>query len=205
MVNDFLFRTEDFRRDEVLSYYVKGAADDRVIDTLVGRTPAVLEGSRGVGKSFLMRVAEQRLRQDFPSKRVMPVYVTFAVATLIANPTPAKFRAWMMSRIAASFLKSASEFGLVLRTGSSLDRLANRDASGVSAMEKLAADYENSWRNEGGDPDSSQAPDPELFLEALQEFSEENKLTRTIILIDEAAHVFIPAQQREFFTLMRSL
>ncbi|MDQ0757312.1 hypothetical protein [Arthrobacter sp. B3I4] len=205
MASDFLFRTEDFRRDEVLEYYVKGVADDKVIDALLGRTPAVLEGSRGVGKSFLMRVAEQRLRQDFAVKRIMPVYVTFAVATLISNPTPEKFRAWMMSRIAASFLKSASEFGLALRVGSSLDRLANRDQSGVSVMERLAVDYENSWRNEGADPDLAEAPDPELFLEALQEFSEENNLTRTIILIDEAAHVFIPAQQREFFTLMRSL
>jgi hypothetical protein len=117
---DLFFRTEDIRQDEVLSYLVETATDRRIIDTLKGRSPVVLKGSRGVGKSFLLRVAEAELTRDFRTKRILPVYVTFARASLIKVPTADRFLAWMVSKISNRIVRTASMFGLALPGGSAI-------------------------------------------------------------------------------------
>ena len=62
---EFFYRTEDIRSDEVLDYFVETKEDRRIVDSLKGRNPTILEGSRGVGKSFLFRVAEAETPQRF--------------------------------------------------------------------------------------------------------------------------------------------
>ena len=70
---DFFFRTEDIRPDEVLKYFVETTKDRQVVDALKNRNPVVLVGSRGVGKSFLLRVAQKELMDSFDANRIFPV------------------------------------------------------------------------------------------------------------------------------------
>ena len=50
---NFRYRTEDFMLNEILESYVETSTDRRIVDKLKSRSPIVLRGSRGVGKSFL--------------------------------------------------------------------------------------------------------------------------------------------------------
>lgn len=48
-------------------------------------------------------------------------------------------------------------------------------------------------------------PNLDGFLNLVQDLCEELNIARVVLFIDEAAHVFLPQQQREFFTLFRDL
>lgn len=48
-------------------------------------------------------------------------------------------------------------------------------------------------------------PDLDSFKDAIESACLELQIKRVVFLIDEAAHIFVPSQQREFFTMMRDL
>jgi hypothetical protein len=51
-MEDFFFRTEDIKKDEVLDYFVESEHDRTIVNGLKSRNPIVLAGSRGVGSLF---------------------------------------------------------------------------------------------------------------------------------------------------------
>src|SRR5262249_8895659 len=61
------------------------------------------------------------------------------------------------------------------------------------------------WRNPGGVVDGSAVPTVDDLKDALEDLTGELGLKRFVLLIDEAAHIFLPEQQRQFFTLFRDL
>ena len=117
---EFFYRTEDIRPDEVINYFVETREDRRIVNSLKGRNPAILEGSRGVGKSFLFRVAEAELNNDFEEQRVFPVYVTFNRSSLVSTPDPTRFQHWMIARICSRVVRSLRQRGLVLQPAEGL-------------------------------------------------------------------------------------
>ena len=82
-MSEFIFRTEDIKPEEILGLYVETAKDKRVVDLLKTANPVILEGSRGTGKSFLLRVAEAQLFTSFQTERVLPVYLSFVKSSLL--------------------------------------------------------------------------------------------------------------------------
>ena len=84
-MNEFLIRTEDIDNSELLKIFVETQQDRELLEMLKNRTPVVLIGSRGVGKSFLMKVAAAELKRDFAEKHVLPVYLTFIKSTHLRN------------------------------------------------------------------------------------------------------------------------
>jgi len=56
-MSEFIIRTEDIKSEEILGLYVETARDKRIVELLKSPNPVVLEGSRGTGKSFLLRVS----------------------------------------------------------------------------------------------------------------------------------------------------
>ena len=72
-------------------------------------------------------------------------------------------------------------------------------------MKKIAIDYENSWKNPTQVIDTTSLPTIDSFKDAIEEICEELNIKRINLLIDEAAHIFRPEQQRQFFTLFRDL
>jgi predicted AAA+ superfamily ATPase len=63
--HEFRFRTEDFRLEEIESQFVATDQEREIVAGLKAASPIILEGSRGTGKSFLMRVAEVELNKAF--------------------------------------------------------------------------------------------------------------------------------------------
>jgi hypothetical protein len=79
-----------------------------------------------------------------------------------------------------------------------------RDAQ-PSLMEQIETIYENSWKGGTSANIPGNVPGPEILIDAVEDLCRSAQLDRVVLLVDEAAHVFIPEQQRQFFTLMRDL
>jgi hypothetical protein len=206
---DFFFRTEDIKPEEVESYFVETRRDRDIITALKARNPVVLSGSRGVGKSFLLRVAENELNKDFDSQRVLAVYVSFNRSSLINTTDPQQFQHWMLARICSRVTRTLHTKGLLNLTAKATSILSGGSSSGLgddeTLIEKLAKSYEESWKGVQPSIDTSALPSLDDFRDAIEDICEAAKINRMVVLIDEAAHILIPEQQRQFFTLFRDL
>lgn len=206
---DFFFRTEDIKPEEVDSYFVETRQDREIINALKARNPIVLSGSRGVGKSFLLRVAENELNQDFESQRVLAVYVSFNRSSLINTTDPQQFQHWMLARICSRIIRTLHQKGLLNGANKATTILSGGSKAILgddeTIIEKLAQSYEDSWKNDPQSVDTSVLPSLDDFRDAIEDTCEAANIGRMVILIDEAAHILIPEQQRQFFTLFRDL
>ncbi len=207
-MSDFFYRTEDIRPSDIHEFYVDSKQDRNIVDALKNRNPSILVGSRGVGKSFLLRVAEWELWEEFEAQRVVPVYISFVKSSLLQSNDPEQFKHWMLARICSVMLRTLKKHGLFGGAQASARFLAGSseatDAS-KTAIEKIAEQYEMSWKEPGVHICAHEIPDVESFKEAVEDLSEELNVKRFVLLFDEAAHIFVPEQQRQFFTLFRDL
>lgn len=207
-MSDFFYRTEDIKPDEVKQFFVESVQDRRIIDALKGRNPIVLVGSRGVGKSFLLRVAQSELLEEFSTNKAFPIYVTFNRSSLLQSSDPEQFKHWMLAKLCAGLIRQLWKFGLLSPTPAGISLLAGSSitpALGKLKIEELAESYEESWRSPNQKIDVSSLPSIDSFKDALEDLSGDLGVERFIFLIDEAAHIFLPEQQRQFFTLFRDL
>lgn len=206
-MSDFFYRTEDIGPKDILDFFVETEEDRSAIDQLKGRNPTVLIGSRGVGKSFLMRVAEQELLATYKESRVVPVYVTFVSSSLLRTDDPNQFRHWMLARLCTAILRTVRKVGLLVSTPASANVLAGLRAgpTDTAPLESLIKSYEASWKTPGQAVDASVIPSVEDVKYSLEDLAEELGVNRFALFMDEAAHIFLPSQQRQFFTLFRDL
>lgn len=207
-MTDFFFRTEDIRPEEVSKYFVETKQDRRIVDVLKARNPTILVGSRGVGKSFLLRVAQYELLTEFQTDRIFPVYVTFSRSSLIQSSDHEQFKHWMLARICSALIRALWQNGLLAIAPNGLSVLAGSDLSSQlskSKIEEIAELFENSWQNPNQAIDIKQLPSADTLKDTVEDLCVTLKINRIVLLIDEAAHIFLPEQQRQFFTLFRDL
>ncbi|MBM4776855.1 MAG: hypothetical protein GQE15_04055 [Archangiaceae bacterium] len=200
-----LYRTEDIATEELGQLFVETQLDRRIIDSLKERTPVVLVGSRGVGKSFLLRVAQAELNATITTNRVLPVYVSFSRTSLIQTSDPLQFQHWMMARMCHQLQRTLAKSGFVTQPTSVLSGVLGSFSSSPSKLEQIMSQYEESWKTPGQQVDPTGIPDADMFLDAIEEICSQVSLSRISFFVDEAAHVLVPAQQRQFFTLFRDL
>ncbi len=204
-MSDFYYRTEDIRPDSILKYFVEIAEDRDIVDALKRRNPTILVGSRGTGKSFLLRVAEAELNRDLDSEKVLAVYSTFTMSPLIQTTDRHQFTHWMLARLAANLVR------VVRRRYSSLPESIKKiggiaNESGRTAIERIAESYEESWTHgTAARIDPKGIPTADSFKEAVEETCITLGLQRVAFFIDEATHILLAEQQRQFFTLFRAL
>lgn len=205
---DFFYRTEDIKPNEVAQYFVETKQDRRIIDALKQQTPVILVGSRGVGKSFLLRMAQAELSRDLTKERVLPVYVTLNRSSLIKSSDPEQFHHWMLARMCHALIRAIKKLGLVVDVPRAAGTFAGgrfEINGGKTRVEQIVEAFERSWKTPGSYVDIEGLPSVDEFLEATEDLCEALDLRRVTFLIDEAAHVLLPAQQRQFFTLYRDL
>ncbi len=205
---DFIIRTEDLRPEEVLKLFVSTARDAEIVTALKSPMPIVIEGSRGTGKSLLMRVCEQEQLKEFNSKRVLQVYLSFAKSSLLNSADPQQFQHWMLARLCARILRSLAQQGFESKPTTAVKVLSGgstRISSSPLKLEAVAEEFENSYKKPGRSVDADSIPLVEDFKDAVQDLCEELGIRRLNVLFDEAAHIFRPEQQRQFFTLFRDL
>lgn len=204
-MSEFVFRTEELTSRQISELYVSSEYEQGIIDKLKAPSPVLLVGSRGVGKSFLFKVCEIQMLEEFESKKVLPVSLTFRKASLLKSGTPEQFQHWMLCRICTEVMRAVKRAGKLATISKSLMLLAGEDSSEPSKIDKIISEFENSWKTPGSVIDTNEIPSLDDFLNAIEDICEELDIERIVLLIDEAAHVFYPQQQREFFTLFRDL
>lgn len=205
---DFFFRTEDIRPDEVLDYFVETLQDRQIVDALKNRNPIILIGSRGVGKSFLLRVAQRELQDSFETERVFPVYISFVRSSLLQSSDPEQFKHWMLARICSSIMRALNKAGMLGGVPRSISLLAGNSVTqpiGTTRVENIVEAYENSWKHPRATIDIEGLPSIDDLKDALEDLADTLNIRRFVLFIDEAAHIFLPEQQRQFFTLYRDL
>lgn len=198
-MNKFYYRTESIKKDDLLKLYVGGTNERSIVDQFKSKQHTILEGSRGSGKSFLMKVAQTELLNEYEENRIIPVYITFMHSTLIHSPSPNQFHFWMMAKIIRATLKVLNKKGIIINNYAQ-SLLGNLEDNN---LQKLISEYETSYKNPEQIIDPSKLPEISDLNDALEEISQENSIHYFKYFFDEAAHVFRPDQQRQFFTLFR--
>ncbi|MEV0089725.1 AAA family ATPase [Saccharopolyspora sp. NPDC050642] len=207
MSNELNFRTEDLTPEEIDRYFIETPADRATIDAIKTKKTVVIQGARGVGKSFLLHVAKKELDESFESEKVLAVYVTLNKASLLKTSDSDKFKHWMLAKICNRVMRAARKKGLIRARSTVFSSLApDKDDDALEPrLEQLEERLEESWRSVEPVKDFDSSLDPESITDAIEDLCQDTGLRRVVLLVDEAAHVFIPNQQRQFFTLMRDL
>jgi len=198
-MNKFYYRTESIKKDEILKLFVGGDSENKIIESFCSQQHVVLEGSRGSGKSFLMKVSQSNLSNSYEQTKVIPIYITFMHSTLIHSPTPNQFHFWMMTKIIRETLKVLTKKGIIVSNyAQSLigDLTDNK-------LQTLIQQFESSYKTPNKTIDPSELPEISDLNDAIEEICTENDISYFNYFFDESAHVFRPEQQRQFFTLFR--
>jgi hypothetical protein len=198
-------RTEDLKREEILDLFVPTATDKEIVRLLKAATPIVLEGSRGTGKSFLLRVAEIELDNSFAESKVLPVYVSFIRSSLVHTTDPHQLQHWMLAKICNRVVRSLKARGISSVFESTILTGSSNPSHEPTVLEKLEAEFENSYKNPDHAISTIAVPTVEQFKDAIEEICQRHEINRLCLLFDEAIHIFRPHQQRQFFTLFRDL
>lgn len=204
-MSELIFRTEELTNRQIAELYVDSEYEQSIIDKLKAPSPVLLIGSRGVGKSFLFKMSEIQMLQEFAENKVLPVFLTFRKASLLKSANLEQFQSWMLSRICSEVLRALKKTGKLSPISDGLSLLAGEESVESSRIDDIAKAFEESWRKPGELIDVTEIPTLDDFLDTVEDLCEELDISRIVLFIDEAAHVFLPQQQREFFTLFRDL
>mgnify|MGYP002515808475 FL=1 len=205
----FTLRTEDLSIEEISKFYVDTKHDRENVEFLKSNVTGLLIGSRGTGKTMLLKVAEKELLEKFELNRTLPVFVSFSSAALVDNEEE-KFKKWMLSKILFVLQGQLKELGL-LKTKNIFSLLLGKESEETDELaikiNQLIDKLEKSWKKGVIDeePVTPFVEDIDYFKELLHSICTELSIKSIVFLFDEACHNFLPKQQREFFTLFRDL
>ena len=202
-MNEFVFRTEELTDRQVMDLGVLSEYENSIIDKLIAPSPVLLVGSRGVGKTFLFKMAEIRMLNEFEKEKILPVTLTFRKASLLKSGNEYQFQYWMLGRICSEVLRAIRKTGKLSAISHNLSLLAGNQDTQSSKIDEIVKKFEDSWKNPGIRVEAESIPSLDDFLNTVEDLCEELDISRIVLFIDEAAHVFYPEQQREFFTLFR--
>lgn len=218
---EFIFRTEDIKSKDLINIFVETKMDRDNLNYLKSKSPLLLEGSRGTGKTMLLRVAENELDEAFEKKRELAVFVSFSKAIFVdANHDISYFRNWMLSKILFALKRKLEKKGILLSSTGILGKYFNFVENKEDILKKLD-DFifmmENSWHNKSDITEEVNKifgieparvgvlKELDYFKALIEDICEACEIERIVLLFDEACHNLIPLQQREFFTMFRDL
>jgi AAA+ ATPase superfamily predicted ATPase len=173
-MSEFYLRTESIKQSDILNLSVVNSADRKILEALKSNEPCLLEGSRGTGKSFLMRVAELELEEE--SSKNVTVFVPFNMSSLITTEDNLQFYHWMLAKTLKYLLNKLRKKGVVV-SGLTANLLSNDESDtedGVQvSLKQIVKMFEDSYKG-NSTLDISSLPDIEDVKEAIQLICEEN-------------------------------
>lgn len=203
-MSEAFIRTEDIDPKEVKSFFVETDNDRDIINSLKGTQPLLLVGSRGTGKTMLLRVAEQELTNEFNKERVLPVFVNLVTCNIHDSSDLLKI---LISRTLIGLQHSLKSNGILL-SGSIFKPITDIKINPiVSKLEK----YINETSTDSSGENSIEInndlirTDTAKLIDFLFDLCNEFNIKRIVFFFDEACQVFQPTQQRIFFDFFRSL
>lgn len=194
LVSVFEERAENLSEEELTEWTVLSEAEKQIIRKLTGPGAKLLSGPRGSGKSTLFKIAYFELMK---TQAALPVYVNFSKALALeplfhshANATR-WFRQWVLAKVIIGLSDSCSKWQLPVAT-IPVD-ICNKAAIFIANLEA------------GNPPDDSLDLTPSSVSKLICDAAEQCGVTRSVLLLDDAAHAFSVKQQREFFEIFREL
>jgi hypothetical protein len=207
-------RAEDLSSQQVLTLFAGASGDDALVAKLMSPGTYLLQGSRGTGKTMLLRVAYERTIRERPD--ILPVLVSFSryLATYnISTPQSdaySPFRNWVFAKLLTGMRES-------------IERLKPEHANIAGAFGPIPlTDYTRRLESHYQDPTVADpsanakvlgVPETELL-----EFARLDHLADRVLAVvdksgfnsvafylDEAAQSFAEELQPAFFSLVRHL
>lgn len=218
-------RTESLDDEYIKKYFID--RNDGKIDRLLDCEQYLLEGSRGIGKTMLMKMAEITANSRFNTEGVLAVWVSFEESLRLEriqvskNASVDPFLQWTMGKILLEILNRI----LLLKPAcvDELDVRLKKIFNKENQVNKISV-YINQLRGyvdilEQGDISSNEEieeqdisvelrrilDNPISFKNFILQLCLDVGIERVVLLFDEAAHVFSTQQQEKFFTLFKSL
>lgn len=192
----FTLRAEDLSEDELEKWTGKVENDEAILARLKGAGAKVLVGPRGSGKSNYLRRAYFELRRQ---RKSLVAYINFSShlalePLMLGNPRALEyFRQWLVYKIIVG-VHAAEDNGVALP--SDLVELAGVGRTFINTLQTRV----------GVEPEETPLEvAPSELLQLLERWASELGRRRCVLLMDDAAHAFMPQQQREFFELFRAL
>lgn len=213
-------RCEDLIYEQIAKLTVLGDFERKVVDTLKQSGAHLLQGSRGVGKSMLLRQAEVEMDSDFVVARKLCVYVNFKTSTLLEGVKAEKrdaFQVWVGAKILQALYDKLIMLDLVGHDDiqdpyfkvfgiQSVKGVQSTLKEKIHLLQKLAmATNRDFVIKEIGSSFLDRVNDVTFLQELLKEILDAFKIEKLILLFDEAAHTFIPSQQEIFFEIFKLL
>ena len=214
-------RCEDLLVEQINQVSVIGDFERRMIHAAKGSGANLLEGARGVGKSMLLRIAEFELDRDFEKDRKLAVYVNFKTSTLLEGVKADErdaFQIWVNIKILEALHEKLLALNLIAKSGSGDPYFRVFGVSSVGEtkalleekihlLQKLAFNRQDQSTiiAQIGTDFLAKAQDTTFLANIIKEVCDGFALTKIILLFDEAAHTFIPAQQNIFFEIFKLL
>lgn len=213
-------RSEDLVYEQIAQLTVLGDFERKIVDTLKQSGAHLLQGSRGVGKSMLMRQAEVEMDSDFNRDHKLCVYVNFKTSTLLEGVRAEQrdaFQVWVGAKILQSLYEKLIMLDIVGHEGvqdpyfkvfgiTSVHGIQSVLKEKIHLLQKLAlAPDRKTVIDQIGTAFLDQINDVTFLHGLLNEILETFDISRLILLFDEAAHTFIPAQQEIFFEIYKLL
>jgi hypothetical protein len=138
----------------------------------------------------------------------LSIFISFNISSLINTSDHLQFYHWMLAKTLRALLNKLRKKGLSISNYSKI-LLSNDTSEDEETIENnlkiIVKLFENSYNKRAIDVDIDTLPDIEDVKEAIKEICKENDLERIYFFFDEAAHVFRPEQQRQFFNLFKDL
>lgn len=218
-----LDRTESLDNKLILDFYIE--RDNSKIQRLLDSEQYLVEGSRGVGKTMLMKTAMLKSQSNFGQNSILPIWVSFEESIRlerikVLNNSVDPFLQWTMGKILFECLNKIAELQPKSSTtlNQRLSKIFNVPSPNtfpkytsllndyIKILEKGEIEDNNSVTQFSPSSDLTAILDnPQSFREFLLELINDYRLERIVLLFDEAAHVFSFSQQEKFFTFFKSL
>lgn len=203
-MSEAIIRTEDIDPKEINNYFVETEKDREIVNLLKGKQPLLVVGSRGTGKTMLLRMAEQELLSAYDDEKVLPVFVNLVTCNIHDNKNILKV---LISRTLRSLQQALKSQGIIL-TGSIFKPITTVKTNPIVAkLEKYINDsIVTEDELEGIAIDNEKIKeDLDQLINFLSELCCEFDIKRINFLFDEACQVFQPTHQRVFFEFFRAL
>lgn len=213
-------RCEDLTYEQVRELCVLGSFEQDVITRLKQVGAHLIEGSRGMGKSMLLRMAEIDMDASFVQNRRLAVYVSFKTSTLLEGVRAGErdgFLAWVNAKILQALHAKLVQLNLIAPTGnndpyqrafgiSSVSTTTTYLDDKIHQLQTLAfATDPTAAARSIGDDFLNWVTDTSYLSSTLAGIVDQFGLERVTFLFDEAAHTFIPSQQEIFFEVFKLL
>nr|WP_024838521.1 hypothetical protein [Clostridium sp. 12(A)] len=207
-MSEALIRTEDLTPTEINDLFVETKIDRENIIALKSNQQLLLIGSRGTGKTMLLRKAEYELDSTFAKTKILPIYVSFATSAIYENTDLMKL---MINKILISLKIKLKEHGIIVHGNIFKPLIYEQQNPIVQKLESYIKAVELNKTNDDYTTITSAIDDLNIvnnldyFRAFISELCTEYNIEKIILMFDEACQIFAPNQQREFFNLFRAL